>query len=277
MTTTPDTDNGYYRIANEIGEALARTDLSGGARRILDVIMRRTWGYNKKADWIALSQFEDATGMTRKSVCRLIKEIEDRGVIVSKRTLGRTEYGINKHFSQWKASVQTDTTSVQNGNHLVSKRTHTKDNLTKDNRVTNVTPAHRGRVKQPPAAAGNVDNDKKTPTVPKHLEPLAMYALLFDVKYPSREEWSVFIKRNARVSTMLSKLPLQTLAGAMVLAEDHWAKKRDYEMRLETVHKFVENVGKDQIPPHLVTRREDLLALFEKGKLHVFLPTPAHV
>ena len=124
-------------------------------------------------------------------------------------------------------------------------------------------------------------SDKATRPLPPHLTALAMFAILFQVSFKSKAEWSVFIQRNTRISKTLSVLPLPSLAAAMVLAEDHWAQKRDYPMRLETVQKFLDNVGTTPLKPKLAHRRDELLEAFEAGKLGVFLPsdrpTPTHV
>ena len=47
---SPQWENGYTKIANEILESLARIRINGEARQVLDVIIRKTYGYGKKTE-----------------------------------------------------------------------------------------------------------------------------------------------------------------------------------------------------------------------------------
>ena len=43
---SPQTENGYVKIATELHDALCKTRISGEARQMLDVIIRKTYGYD---------------------------------------------------------------------------------------------------------------------------------------------------------------------------------------------------------------------------------------
>ena len=49
--------------------------------RILAHIARQTIGHEKKSDGISLSQFVDATGISKKKIIKTIKSLEDKGHI----------------------------------------------------------------------------------------------------------------------------------------------------------------------------------------------------
>jgi len=108
----PQIENGYTKIANELLDAFVRTNFSGEVRRIIDCVIRQTYGFNKTCDRISLSQFEIKTGMDRKSVCRAINKA------VAKRTLLKTNNGLklNKNYHQWVVAKQT-----RGGGNLVPK------------------------------------------------------------------------------------------------------------------------------------------------------------
>ena len=55
VMANPQTENGHIKIANEIIEAITRTNLSAHESRVLWYIIRKTYGFNKKMDWMALS------------------------------------------------------------------------------------------------------------------------------------------------------------------------------------------------------------------------------
>lgn len=53
-----DLDNGYSRVANEILEATMASGLSETELCIILAVWRKTYGYNKKMDWISNEQLE---------------------------------------------------------------------------------------------------------------------------------------------------------------------------------------------------------------------------
>lgn len=101
----PSLKNGYISIAHELVEQLAMKNIPGGEMRILWVVWRNTWGWKdgdrkKDWDWIALSQFEKATGMKRSNVVR------EMSSLVAKRILLRGKDGLkfNQNYDEWVVS-----------------------------------------------------------------------------------------------------------------------------------------------------------------------------
>lgn len=94
---SPQTENGYTKIANEILERLSFAGINGCGYRILLVVIRKTYGFNKKKDVISLSQFQKTTQMERKQAVETIK------YLVGKRILLKEEnsYKFNKNWEEW--------------------------------------------------------------------------------------------------------------------------------------------------------------------------------
>lgn len=134
----PQLENGHIEINNENAEQFGKLHLSGSEWQILWVVLRKTWGWKKKHDSISLTQFEKLTGLTRKSVCRAIDELVSKSILVSKKTLGITQYSFNKHYDEWKVVSKMTLVSkmskgsVKNVQKVVSKMTHTKETITKE-------------------------------------------------------------------------------------------------------------------------------------------------
>jgi phage replication O-like protein O len=102
---SPQIEDGYTPIANEIAEALCRVNLSAYESRILWFLFRKTYGWEKKTDWIALSQFSKGTGLDRRMVHRTLKHLEARKIIVIHRgDKRRIRYGFQKNYELWKLS-----------------------------------------------------------------------------------------------------------------------------------------------------------------------------
>lgn len=147
----PQKENGHVSVANDIWEALCRADIPGRQRRVFDVIVRKTWGWNKKADLIPLSQFEDLTGIKRTHVCLLLNWLKAANMILRDDT-GKTS--IQKDYEAWvvppaglppkglpqsrpRESRRRESGSPAEGNLPVppaglSKDTLSKDTLSKD-------------------------------------------------------------------------------------------------------------------------------------------------
>ena len=129
--SSPQKESGYTPIANEIMEALARYRIPGEQRQCLDVIIRKTYGFNKKEDTISNSQFVAATGLKKQSVHRAINGLISKNVI-KKADRYIPTYRFNKNYESWKSSAKKLTVSKK-GNQLSAKKLPTKDNITKDN------------------------------------------------------------------------------------------------------------------------------------------------
>src|SRR3990167_1257137 len=123
---TPQLENGFIRIANEIWEALGSYRLSGEEWLILNCVIRKTYGFQKKQDYISLSQFQEYTKLNRPAVARAIKKLVSKKILgsIKKDTSCPTLYWFNKLFKEWIPSIKKD-------NHLVSIKIHTKDNIQK--------------------------------------------------------------------------------------------------------------------------------------------------
>lgn len=136
-----DIDDGYTRTANELLEAVMLSGLTQHQLLIVMAVWRKTYGYNKKMDWIGNEQFAELTGMAATKCSTAKNELIRLGVLVQQ---GR-QIGMNKTISEWKTKFnglgksftktvkKTFTNSVKCN---LPIRSNTKDNITKDNNKT---------------------------------------------------------------------------------------------------------------------------------------------
>lgn len=137
-------ENGYVRIATELFEAMCRTRIPGEARQVLDVIIRKTYGFQKTHDEISLSQFVLATGLSKRHICRAIKKLIAMNLITKKGEAQWQTYSIIKDFDRWNISPKK--AHVPNMGKGITKKGEasspkkaptiditTKDTITKDN------------------------------------------------------------------------------------------------------------------------------------------------
>ena len=138
----PQVENGYIRIAIAIYEALSRIRISGEARQVLDVVIRKTYGYQKKEDIISLSQFALSTGLKQPTVAKAMRKLLSMNLITKK---DNGKVGLQKNFDLWKplpkkitlpkkiiGLTKKDNKSLPKKVHTKDIYTNTKDTITKD-------------------------------------------------------------------------------------------------------------------------------------------------
>jgi len=140
MAKTPQLEDGYTPIANEIMEALMKVNLSAYESRVLWFLFRKTYGWSKKTDWITLSQFSQCIGLDRRLIHRAIKGLSSKKMIVIyKDDTFKIRYGFQKDYKKWKLSSKKMTVinrdeqlSSKEMMELSSKEIPTKETITKE-------------------------------------------------------------------------------------------------------------------------------------------------
>ncbi len=110
----PQKENGYTPIANELLDAIIKLPLSGYESRVLGAILRKTYGYSKKEDHIALSQISEMTGIAKPHVSKVVTDLCNYLIV----TKNGNKLGLNKHYQAWKV---TKIGNSQKGKHLLHK------------------------------------------------------------------------------------------------------------------------------------------------------------
>lgn len=97
--------NGYSRIANEILEELAGTDLNGESLKIALLIMRMSYGY-RGSKWTAplgYSYFVKLAKVKKPNAIRAINTLESRKMIQVDRSGFRNKYKFNNLYKEWNS------------------------------------------------------------------------------------------------------------------------------------------------------------------------------
>ena len=97
----PQIENGFTKIANELYDAIVRWHFSSYEYRVLIFLIRKTYGWGKKEDWISLSQFVAGTNIRENHICRTIKLLVDQKIIVKAGSRSKPLYGVQKDFDLW--------------------------------------------------------------------------------------------------------------------------------------------------------------------------------
>ncbi|XPJ78713.1 replication protein [Klebsiella pneumoniae] len=142
-----DLDDGFTRIANELLEAVMHAGLSQHQLLVFMAVMRKTYGFNKKSDWVSNEQLSELTGILPHKCSAAKSVLVKRGILTQ---TGRV-IGINKTVSEWsslpvkgkeKKPYLKKVTLPESGNKSLPEsgnahypnQVNTKDKHTKDNK-----------------------------------------------------------------------------------------------------------------------------------------------
>lgn len=99
---SPQLENGYTKLANELLDALIGAGLTARQWAVAMAIIRKTYGFNKKADEIGLSQLAAMTGIDKAHLSRTVRELEAAKVIRREAGTHGHSLSINKKHKQWE-------------------------------------------------------------------------------------------------------------------------------------------------------------------------------
>ncbi|EBL8303057.1 replication protein [Salmonella enterica] len=142
-----DLDDGFTRIANEILEAVMHAGLSQHQLLVFMAVMRKTYGFNKKSDWVSNEQLSELTGILPHKCSSVKSALVKRGILTQ---TGRV-IGINKTVSEWSSLPIKGTEKKpylekvnlpesgkkslpESGNGYYPNQVNTKDTITKDSK-----------------------------------------------------------------------------------------------------------------------------------------------
>ncbi|EJG2381875.1 replication protein [Raoultella ornithinolytica] len=142
-----DLDDGFTRIANELLEAVMLAGLSQHQLLVFLAVMRKTYGFNKKSDWVSNEQISLLTGILPHKCSAAKSALVKRGIFTQS---GRI-VGINKVVGEWSSlpvigkenkdhlkevnSPESGKESIpESGNGYYPNQVNTKDKHTKDNK-----------------------------------------------------------------------------------------------------------------------------------------------
>ncbi len=117
----PQTEDGFTRIANELLEAITLHKFSKREYKVVLSVIRKTYGFNKKADDMSLSQISDLTGLDRSNICRTVNSLTAKKVLSKRQGKYGQVIGLNKKYKEWRCCHINN--SCQNNNSIVVKTT----------------------------------------------------------------------------------------------------------------------------------------------------------
>ncbi|ECF6351579.1 replication protein [Salmonella enterica] len=217
-------DDGYTRTANTLLEAVMLSGLTQHQLLIVMAVWRKTYGYNKKIDWIGNEQFAELTGMAPTKCSTAKNELIRMGVLTQ---VGR-QVGLNKNISEWKTKVNgfgktftrsvklTFTKSVKTN---LPNQSNTKDNIQKT--INTNTPL-------PPKGGCDEGSkpEKRKPTKINYSEYLAAYNEIVGDRLPHAVE--VNSERQRKLKKLIDSLATKNIDGFRAYVKAFMAAARPF-------------------------------------------------
>jgi phage replication O-like protein O len=97
----PQIEDGHTRIANELLEAITRFDFSKRQLKVVLFVIRKTYGYNKKADQMSISQISAGTGLNHSATVNAVAELVELGVVSKQYGQHAQLIGLIKQYQSW--------------------------------------------------------------------------------------------------------------------------------------------------------------------------------
>lgn len=144
-----DLEDGYTRIANELLEAVMLAGMTQHQLLVFMAVMRKTYGFNKKVDWVSNEQLSQLTGMLPHKCSAAKSALVKRNILTQEGRLT----GINKELNEWKNEPYPKKVNLpksgkkclpESGNGSYPNRVTTKDNITKDKKDIKHTSENSG-------------------------------------------------------------------------------------------------------------------------------------
>ncbi|MGG3803132.1 replication protein [Metabacillus fastidiosus] len=158
---SPQKENGYTPIANEILEAIQQHKFNLNEMKIIMCVWRFTYGFNRKQHSMSLTFFENHTGLGRKRLNESLKKLVESDVL-KKEEQGHAKasntYSFNKDYEDWKiekyshfnddTSVQIDTTTSSQDDTTTSVQDDTTTSGQNDTQERNIKTSIKTNIKQ---------------------------------------------------------------------------------------------------------------------------------
>lgn len=191
----PQLEDGYTRIANELFEAVTNAQtcpVTLRQMRVVLAVIRKTYGFNKKADRISDGQIAADTGLSRQNVNKAKRELIAMNVLF----MDGHKIGVNKYSEQWDFSAKPEKDNLRQTRDSVSKsetQNVSKNGSHKRQKDINTSTDVEVRIGEPNRDEAEVDKSPpeiKLPDCP-HQEILKLWAeVMPEKRQPSKNLWS---------------------------------------------------------------------------------------
>ncbi|QAT16729.1 hypothetical protein BU251_02765 [Candidatus Velamenicoccus archaeovorus] len=95
-------DGFYTKINNDLLAALYKCPFNGTELRLILVVIRRTYGWNKASAFISYGCLADELGVDKRSIRRSMKLLVQDKVIFKESSFRTNLFSVNKDYASWR-------------------------------------------------------------------------------------------------------------------------------------------------------------------------------
>jgi phage replication O-like protein O len=214
---SPQKENGYTPIANELLDAIFSFDFSKRELQVILCIARMTYGYSKKEDFLSGWQIAEMTKIDRSHVSKAINSLIQKKAI-NRSDSCRISHGhsvpalsINKHYDEWITVAESAPVTVAESATVaksapVLNRPHT---VAESAPVTVAESAIRPLPKQPTLES----NTKTIKTIPKtNMRDFDEFWMRYPKKTGKDSARGAWEKKRPRIDDVMFALSWQTVS-----------------------------------------------------------------
>lgn len=164
-----DLEDGFYRLANMLSDALCQTSLSDREGRVIRAIERLTFGYNCSFRLVHNDEIALKTGICLTNISKTLKPLIDRRILTRN---DNGEIGFNTYVDEWEKSKPTSKKSEstsQNRLEIKSESTLGKVKTDSSDKSESTSPIYK-EVKTD-LKDNSKDNSKDSPKPKKPAKP----------------------------------------------------------------------------------------------------------
>jgi phage replication O-like protein O len=100
---SPQLENGFTRICNELLEALCKSDFTATELKVCLAVIRLTYGFQKKSSQISSMVLAKSTSTDIRFIWRTVSKLEEMKVLKVSRNVGKTNViTLNKDYEKWE-------------------------------------------------------------------------------------------------------------------------------------------------------------------------------
>ena len=191
----PQVEDGYTRIANELLEAVTNAQtcpITLRQIRVVLAVIRKTYGFNKKADRISDGQLAADTGLSRQNINKAKRELLAMSVL----RMEGNKIGVNKYAEEWNFEARAEKDNLRQTRDSVSKpetQNVSKDGSHKRQKDMNTSPYGEEFTADADSLSGEPKTTKSKSALPDcpHNALLDLWAeVMPDKRQPIRSMWT---------------------------------------------------------------------------------------
>lgn len=236
---SPQTEKGYTKIANELLDELVATHLPASEKSMMFFIIRKTYGYGKRADYISLTQFQKGLRYSRPVVCKALKNLVNRKMVVKTQLLA---ISIEKDYEKWVVNTPLLVKSRNNLvktqlPKLVKTQLHTKEkrNITKE--ITQLLAAEGDQMFDSKKFITKLINDPK-----RHIHIIGIYYQFREETWPGIDAVKFLMGREFRPAVALKEYTDEQIIKTMEFLNQRVRQNKLEKWTLATVINYIGEV-----------------------------------